>query len=141
MSNRRTILSETIDAAATYSRNVLDEICTLPLDPAAYHRSESGTATRRLALGSIFSIIPSRRFYAPWTSHQTREDEMRDSIFWEYVSEELRTRQVELHIGIGRPDAVVAARTLEHFEIRELRTRFGMDFLGATGPTADGKTE
>lgn len=33
--------------------------------------------------GSVFSVMPSGKFYMPWTSNQTRHDEQKDQAYWE----------------------------------------------------------
>ena len=37
-------------------------------------------------LGTVFGIMPSGKFYMPWTSNQTRSDEVKDSCYWDALN-------------------------------------------------------
>lgn len=129
MSARTRLFSATIESGTARAREIIDRIRTLPPDPDTYHRDEAGIPERRLSLGSIFSLIPSGRFYTTWTSHQTLDEQRLDAVFWENFTCELQQEQIAIHIGVGRPDELVVSRALEHFEVRELRRRYGQEFL------------
>lgn len=50
-------------------------------------QQEAYEGTRRLLLGTVFAIMPSGKFYAPWTTNQTRSDITRDTAFFEALTE------------------------------------------------------
>lgn len=44
---------------------------------------EDGSVIGSSYLGSVLSLAPSGKFYMPWTTNQTEEDEYKDSAFYD----------------------------------------------------------
>lgn len=54
-------------------------------------------------LGTVFAIMPSGKYYMPWTSNQTRIDQEKDSIFSETLESFLEEKGLYLTSGEGDP--------------------------------------
>jgi hypothetical protein len=54
-------------------------------------------------LGTVFAIMPSGKYYMPWTSNQTRIDEEKDSVFMEALESILEENGLYLTSGEGDP--------------------------------------
>ena len=60
-------------------------------------------AIGRCFLGTCFAIMPSGKYYMPWTTNQTRADETRDAAFMEAFGEYLDSAGLWLESGEGDP--------------------------------------
>ncbi len=75
-----------------------------------------GEMIGRCFLGSVFAIMPSGKYYMPWTTNQTRADETRDGAFMEAFEEFLESGGMWLESGEGDPCDMFAAC---HFDAPE----------------------
>ena len=57
----------------------------------------------RVFIGTCFAIMPSGKYYMPWTSNQTRSDETRDAAFMEAFEEAIDAAGGWLESGEGDP--------------------------------------
>ena len=51
--------------------------------------------------GNILSIVPSGKYYMPWTTNQTAEEEEADSAFWEEINILLDKQGLWIESGEG----------------------------------------
>lgn len=64
-------------------------------------------------LGSVFAIMPSGKYYAPWTSNQTSADETRDAAFMEAFEAAAEHAGGWIESGEGDPCDMFFACTIE----------------------------
>ena len=65
-------------------------------------------------LGSVMSIMPSGKFYMPWTTNQTQRDVIKDSAFMSALEDVLDEYDMWIESGEGDPtDLFVCARLIE----------------------------
>ena len=64
-------------------------------------------------LGSVLSLYPSGKIYAPWTSNQTKTDETKDSCFVEALEEVAGRHGMYIGGSEGDSDSVFACREFD----------------------------
>ncbi|MCR4302124.1 MAG: hypothetical protein NUV51_10975 [Sulfuricaulis sp.] len=72
-----------------------------------------GTLIGRCYLGSCFGIMPSGKYYMPWTSNQTRADEARDGAFLGALESALDAAGMWLESGEGDPCDMLACCAID----------------------------
>ncbi len=63
-------------------------------------------------LGSVFSLLPSGKYYMPWTSNQTRADVTKDEVFMGTLEEVAQTHGLYVRNGDGDPCDLYAGSTV-----------------------------
>ena len=64
---------------------------------------DSSLQKRSIFVGSVFSNLPSGKYYMPWSSNVTEEEANEDEKWYEQVENELSTIQCYLESGEGDP--------------------------------------
>ena len=54
-------------------------------------------------LGTVFAIMPSGKFYMPWTTNQTKHDIERDGAFYDALEEIAESHNMFIFSGEGDP--------------------------------------
>ena len=62
-----------------------------------------GTMKGYCFLGTVFSIMPSGKFYTPWTTNQTRQDEIKDEAYMEALERAAEKYGGWIESGEGDP--------------------------------------
>ena len=64
-------------------------------------------------LGTVFALFPSGKYYMPWCSNQTRQDEIKDSCYSEALEEVAARYGLFIQGGEGDPCDIFACKVFE----------------------------
>ena len=103
MFNRHEILRThyTAQIAADWDMSAVKADCESNAEPDI--DAGDDTFIGRCYLGSVFSIMPSGKYYMPWCTNQSRADETRDGAFMEALESALESAGLWLESGEGDP--------------------------------------
>lgn len=75
---------------------------------------EDGQMVGRAFIGTVFSVMPSGKFYMPWaTGNVTLDEAGRDTIFMEHLEREAANRSGSIEGGEGDPTDLFFVRSFE----------------------------
>lgn len=73
------------------------------VDAEDWEDDDGWSQSRRIYLGTVFAIMPSGKYYMPWTTNQTDEDVEKDADFIEALEEEAAKHGLGVEHGEGDP--------------------------------------
>lgn len=77
------------------------------------HKDFDGDTRAECFLGTVFSLMPSGKYYMPWTTNQTIKDEIRDSAYMEALEEVAEENGMYITGGEGDPCDLFAGMVVE----------------------------
>jgi hypothetical protein len=95
--------------AADYDVDAIAQECRANAEPG----EDGDELVGRCFLGTVFAVMPSGKYYMPWTSNQTRSDETRDGAYMEALEDFLSQAGCWLESGEGDPCDMFAAMIIE----------------------------
>jgi len=89
-------------------------------------------------LGTVFAIMPSGKYYMPWTTNQTAKDVIRGQAYWQALEEVAESNGMYISSGEGDPCDLYAQFTIDGSDYNELKDEiifvcdeYERDFLAA----------
>jgi hypothetical protein len=73
-------------------------------------------------LGSVFSIMPSGKYYMPWCTNQTRSDVTKDECFYDALESIASEYGLWITSGEGDPCDLFAGKLFEYDEVKQWLT-------------------
>lgn len=92
--------AEYMDSLGDWNWKDIKAECVRNLEPDA---DNPGQQIGRSYLGSVLTLTPSGKFYMPWTSNQTDEDELQDSVWYERLEAIAAMHGLSIENGDGDP--------------------------------------
>ena len=72
-------------------------------------------------LGTVFAIMPSGKYYMPWTTNQTAKDVIRDSAYWQALEEVSEANGMYITNGEGDPCDLFAQFCIDETDYETLK--------------------
>jgi hypothetical protein len=94
-----------MNEGATFDYDVIRKC----LDEEEWEPVDDWTESRSTYLGTVFSLIPSGKYYMPWCSNFTDEEAQADEEWLNKIDKEFTERNIVLINGEGDPCDLFAA--------------------------------
>lgn len=104
--------SEVVDSAHEYAKGVVNRLNEVEDDLAVYQENGDHNLEKTMFLGDVQDIVPSGKFYAPWSMHQTEEDVILDSVFFEEFGSVLQENEMRYFFNEEVPTELYVGKVI-----------------------------